>query len=407
MNQEIPKEMLRQLSGPQLQHRLLAELEELLGEIEDGTVRSDSFTGCIAIGNQILPPLNEKQSTQIKNVLSRTPTAITEAEKGGHSILSTVFHLIRNLWGPHSTGSGPARLSNDSLPSLLDEHGRIKRKDTGTTEDAGDGPLENHEIQLTELNSLFTAHGEKYTWALPYSWDIANKLNAVSHSDTEGDLALFLERRKKLNIRRPKATRFEQSAQRYAAKISELFTDENGNIISQESLETLIRELVSILLDKTRPYWPTRPLLAIFDGVVATIFRPLLHKHRTVHYQSRLVNATGVIQSGNTKMKTAELVTTPTWNEESQKRVQHYVKKAFKAQVWSLFIDRYAPYNREYARTQHLDATTLTHVGLAVKNFGNPVHLNQIMDLLQPTNQADELVQYVNNHFRSDERIDH
>jgi len=49
----------------------------------------------------------------------------------------------------------------------------------------------------------------------------------------------------------------------------------------------------------------------------------------------------------------------------------------------------------------------LTDAGLPMKSFGDPVHLDKMMELLQPTNQADELVQYVSEHFRSNDVIDH
>ena len=91
------------------------------------------------------------------------------------------------------------------------------------------------------------------------------------------------------NDRRPHA--FEQSVQCYAEKVSELYSDENGNITDEKSLEAFIDELVNSLLEGSRTYWPTSPLLAIFDGVIATVIRPLLHKHRTAHFQSKLTTA--------------------------------------------------------------------------------------------------------------------
>ena len=115
----------------------------------------------------------------------------------------------------------------------------------------------------------------------------------------------------------------------------------------------------------------------------------------------------GVVASANAKGQKVELVTAPKWNEASKERVVRYVRKAFKGQVWSFFLDRYAPYNREYARSPHLDSATLTDAGYLVRNFGNPLHLNQIMDLLQSTSQADELARHVTEHFRSDDFIDH
>jgi hypothetical protein len=56
MNHKLNLVQLRELSGPQLQHRLLAELDGLFREIEDGTVKDNTFTGCIALGHRRLPP---------------------------------------------------------------------------------------------------------------------------------------------------------------------------------------------------------------------------------------------------------------------------------------------------------------------------------------------------------------
>ena len=120
-----------------------------------------------------------------------------------------------------------------------------------------------------------------------------------------------------------------------------------------------------------------------------------------------MTNTAGVIVSGNLMGKIEELVTTPKWNETSQRRVVRYVKKAFQAQLWSLVWDRYAPYNREYSKSPHLNAATLTNAGVLVRSFGDPVHLNKVMELLQPTSQAEELAQYVVDHFRSGAFIDH
>ena len=80
-----------------------------------------------------------------------------------------------------------------------------------------------------------------------------------------------------------------------------------------------------------------------------------------------------MIVSGNTMAKLDELVTTRGWNETSQRLVTGYVKKAFKTQVWSLFLDMFAPYNREYARSEHLNAAALTDVGLLIQRFRRPI----------------------------------
>jgi hypothetical protein len=407
MNHKLNLVQLRELSGPQLQHRLLAELDGLFREIEDGTVKDNTFTGCIALGHRRLPPLNENQSKQIKEVLLCAPVAADQSAKSGIPILRSVFSLIRSLWRSHDTNAHPAQGGAKSISLLLDQYGRVKGKDASPTDVDQNSQVESQEIQETDVKQFLAAQGEGYTWALPYAWEIANRLNAVKKSDTDGDLALFFERRRKLNVRRPKTTLFEQSAQRYAAKISEVYCDEKGDIANEKLLEAFIRELVTTLLEKTKAYWPTSPLLAIFDGLVATVMRPLLHRHRTAYVQSEMTTATGVIVSGSTMGKIKELVTTPKWNEKSQRLVVRYVKKAFKAQVWSLFLDRYAPYNREYSRSPHLNTATLTNVGLLIKNFGNPVHLSKVMELLQSTNQADELAQYVVDHFRCGDFIDH
>ena len=69
MNHKPNIVQLRQLGGPELQHYLLAELDGLFTEIRDGIVKENTFTGCIALGHRSLPPLNENQSKQIKEVL--------------------------------------------------------------------------------------------------------------------------------------------------------------------------------------------------------------------------------------------------------------------------------------------------------------------------------------------------
>ena len=402
----IPKE-LRQLSGSQLQHRLLADLHGLFREIEDGTVKVNAFAGCIAPGKSSLPPLSEAQSRQIREALSNKPVVTRPSETGVLHILDSVLDLIRSLWGSHATDPQPASKGNAADSLFLDPFGRVRNREALPTDRKPNRQKEGYEISPADVMRFFDTQGKEYHWVLPYAWDIANRLNAAHKSETEGDLALFLERRRKLNVQRPKATRFEQSVQRYAAKISELYSDENGDIADEKSLEAFIGELVDSLLEETRAYWPTSPLLSIFDGLVATVIRPLLYKHRTAYFSSELTTAGGVIVSGNTTAKLEELVTTPRWNETSRRLVMSYVKKAFKARVWSIFMDRYAPYNRDYARSQHLDAAALTDVGLLVKNFGEPIHLNEVMELLQPTGQADELVRYVVNHLRGDDFIDH
>lgn len=422
MDHKPSLEQLRQLKGPELQDRLLAELDDLFGEIEDGIVKETTFTGCITLGDRGLLPLNENQSRQIKELLSCTPpatgrpenggvpilsVATDRAEKGRIPILSFVSNLIRNLWGSHDTSAHPVQDGTKPSSILLDRYGRVKSEDTPTTDEGQTSQVQSQEIQAADVKHFFAAHGGDYTWVLPYAWDIANQLNAVKKSDTDGDLALFLEKRRKLNVRRPKTTLFEQSAQRYAATISELYCDQEGNITNEKSLEAFIRELVASLLDKTKAYWLTSPLLAIFDGLVAPVMRPLLHKHQTAYIQSEMITAAGVVVSGNTTGKIEELVTTPMWNETSQRLVARYVEKAFKAKMWFFFLDRYAPYNRDYSKSPHLNAKILPDVGLLVKDFGDPVHLSKVMELLQPTTQADELAQYVNDHFRGSDFIDH
>ena len=54
MSHDLVPGGLRQLSGSQLQHRLLADLDGLLREIEDGTVKENTFEGCIAPGKSTL-----------------------------------------------------------------------------------------------------------------------------------------------------------------------------------------------------------------------------------------------------------------------------------------------------------------------------------------------------------------
>ena len=54
---------------------------------------------------------------------------------------------------------------------------------------------------------------------------------------------MFSKKRKKLNVQRPKATRFEQSVQRYAMKVSELSYDDKSNITNKISLAAFVHEL--------------------------------------------------------------------------------------------------------------------------------------------------------------------
>ena len=407
MNQKVNLVSLRRLSGPQQQQHLLTDLDGLFREIEDGTVRDDTFTGCIALENRRLPPLDKDQSRQIKALLSCVAGSADQPAKSRIPILSSVFDLIRSLWGNDGTNRDIAEGGAASISGLLDGYGRVTASANAPTGGDRNSQPESGEIQERDVTQCLAAQGKDCRWVLPYAWDIANRLNAVKKSEAEGDLALFFERRRKLNVRRPKSTRFEQSAQRYAAMISELYCDEKGDIIDEKALEAFIRELVAILLHKTKAYWPRSPLLAIFDAVVAPVIRPLLHKHQTAYFQSETVAEGGVVTSGNAKSQKVELVTAPKWNEASKEKVVDYVKQAFKGQVWSFFMDRYAPYNREYTRSLHLDPATLTDAGYLVRGFGNPVHLNQVMDLVQPTGQADELAHLVTEHLRSDGFIDH
>lgn len=397
----------RPLSNPRLQHRLLAELDDLFEKIEDGTVKENTFAGCIALGRRDLPTLDENQSKQIKDVLLCTPVAAHPSAIERIPILSSMFHRIWDLFASHETNEHPARNSAESHSSLVDEYGRVKNIGTPSTDGDQTSQRESRDIQEVDVKGFLVAHGEDYTWALPYAWDIAGQLDAVKKSEADGDVALFLEKRRKLNVRRPKSTTFEQSVQRYAARISELYCDENGDITDEKSLEIFIRELIDTLLDKTKAYWPTSPLLAIFDGLIATVIRPLLYEHQTAHMQSATTTAAGVVISENMVGTMEKLATAPKWNKTSQRSVERYVEKAFKAHVCSFFMDRYAPYNRDYAKSPHPDAAALTDVGLAVKGFGSPIHLKNIMELLQPTSQADGLVEYVFQHFRSDAVIDH
>ncbi len=333
--------------------------------------------------------------------------AAIQATKGRVHILSPVFNLIRNLWTSHDIDAHPVKEGAKPDSLLLDQYGRVKSKGASPAVVNDNSQAESQEIQEAGVKHFFASHGEDYSWVLPYAWDIANQLNAVKKSITDGDLALFLERRRKLNVRRPKTTLFEQSVQRYAVKISELYCDEKGEIINKKYLELFINELIAALLDKTKVYWPTSPLLAIFDGLVVPVIRPLLYKHQTAYIQSEITTADRVVVSGNTKGKMKELVASPRWNKTSQKMVVHYVEKAFKSNIWSFFMDRYAPYNREYSMSSHLNSASLSDVGLLVKSFGDPVHLSKLMSLLRPTNQADELVHYVVDHFRDSDFIDH
>ena len=239
MNHNLVSVQSRQLSGSQLQDRLLAELDDLFREIEDGTVKENTFTGCIALGQRSLPPLSENQSKQIKEVLLCATVATSQSARGRIPILSSVLNLIRSLWGSHDTNAHPALDSAKPKLLLLDQYGRVKRQDTSLTDGDQNSQVESQEIQETDVKEFFDAQGEDYIWVLPYAWDIANRLNAVKKSDTDGDLALFLERRRKLNVRRPKSTLFEQSVQRYAAKISELYCDEKGDITNEKVIRSV------------------------------------------------------------------------------------------------------------------------------------------------------------------------
>jgi len=210
-----------------------------------------------------------------------------------------------------------------------------------------------------------------------------------------------------MNVRRPNATLFEQSVQRYAADISELYCDENGDIIDERSLEAFIHELVIMLLSKTRDYWSMSPLLAVFDGLVATVMRPLLYNHRTMRIPHQVTTESGMIISGNMMGQAEKLITTPKWNNDSLPLVEHYVEQAFKSQLSFFFLDRFAPYNREYSKSPHMGAECLTNASLLVKEFGSPIHLKQVMELVRSTGQEDELVEYVEKHFRSDDFLSH
>ena len=407
MNHKLNLVKLHPPDGPPLQSSLLMELDDLFRDIEDGTVKDNTFIGCIALGRRDLPPLNETQSRQIREVLLRAPLESRQLTKADVPILSSMFNFIRSLWGSHDSDVHAANDGSKLISSLLDENGRVKPRDTSPTGGSQGSQAVKREIQESDVNQFLSTQGEDYAWVTPYTWDIANRLNAIKKLESDGDLGLFLERRRKLNVRRPKSTRFEQSVQRYAAGISELYCDENGDITDEKSLEAFIGDLVVVLLDKTKTYWPTSPLLAIFDGLVVTVIRPLLHGHRTFYFPGEMTTADGVIVSGNMVGKVDQLETVPKWNDKSQRLVARYVKKAFKKQVSNFFLDRYAPYNREYARSPHLEADKLANVGLLVKSFGNPIHLKHVMELLQPTNQEDELAQYVVDHFRGDDFIDH
>jgi len=400
VNHDSNPVQIRHISSAQLQSRLIAELDDLFVEIEDGIVKENSFTTCIALGHKSLPPLNENQSRQIKEALFYKPGVALQLVETGPSILDAVFNFIRSLLGSGDKDINPEHGGAESNNMLLDQYGRVKSRDAVLDHSGQD-------IQEKDVETFFKSHGKDNAWVLPYSWDIANRLNSVKRAEVDGDLALFFERRRKLNVQRPKATCFEKSVQRYAAKVSELYSDEKGNITDERSLEMFVHDLVEKLLKKTKNYWPISPLLAIFDGVVATVLRPLLHRHRTVYFQNDMTTEAGVIVSGNTMAKSEQLVTTPKWNEEAQKSVARYVKKAIEAQVWSLFMDRYAPFNRDYSKSPHVDASKLSDAGLLVKSFGDPVHLDKVMELLQSTNQADDLVGYVSDHFRNDDIIDH
>jgi len=396
------------LNGSQLQNRLLDELDDLLLEIEDGIVKESTFTGCIALGHNSLPPLNESQSRRIKEILYCEPDIANQLAEVRPPILNMVLEFIRGLWTSddrESANSG--RDGTESTLLLLDQYGRVKPSGEILDYSGRSDGREEQDVQEADVERFFSSCGDNCAWAIPYSWDIANRLRMVKQAEADGDLALFFERRRKLNVQRPKATRFEQSVQRYTARVSELYSDEKGNITDKPSLQALVNELVDRLLKASRIYWPMVPLLAIFDGLVATVLRPLLHRHRTVYFQSETISQTGVIVSGSATAKAEQLVTTPKWNEEAQKEVVDCVKKALKAHIWSLFMDRYAPFNREYSKSPHLNGATLTDVGLQIRGFGDPVHIGKVMELLQPTNEADELANYVSDHFRSDDIIDH
>jgi len=407
---------LYETRSAKLQDRLLNELDSLFEEIEDGIVKDNAFVGCIALGQRDLPPLNERQSAQLRELLLTEPAVDArseqheETEHGGVAAIGFVLNLFHRLWHPkdtHHHSDHSTAKEDQPFALLLDPDGRVKEMEINPAPGEKKDQTPGREISEADVKRLIKAHGKDYAWVLPYCWDIANRLGTVKGQEREGDVALFLEKRRKLNVRRPNATRFEQSLQRYAVMISELYCDEEGAVRDKKALEAFIRQLVTFLLNKTKVYWATTPLLAIFDAVVATVIRPLLFKHRTAHIPHQTTTDSGLIVVGNMLGKAEQLITEPNWNADSLTLVQHYVEKALKTHLTFFFFDQFGPYNREYAKFPHFDPTDLPNVGLPVKEFNKLVHLKQVVELIQPTAQADELIQYVEKHFRSDEFIGH
>ena len=129
MSHELIPVRHRQHIGPQLQHHLLAELDALFTEIEDGTVKDRTFTGCIALGHRDLPPLNKNRSREIKEAFCSAPATARQSEKaGGIPILTSVINLIRNLWGPRESHTNPVQNNTASVSIHLDRYGRVRCK---------------------------------------------------------------------------------------------------------------------------------------------------------------------------------------------------------------------------------------------------------------------------------------
>lgn len=372
---------------------LLNQLHNCFGLFQDGVVDDDTFVGGLPLSylnaDGSLEALTFEESRQIKRALIDSPLQPKRALDFSFPTLLKWMHLRKSSDEEQIENGGEA-----PSQAIIGADGRLLPLPEGTNP--------NNLIQ-DRLNARGLPRFGSYWIA------IIEKLNTKRREEKSGDLSLIDIDRIKLAAGRLNATPFEQEAQKFAAHVPSLFCDADGDVFFPVALEKFTDQLVELLLEKTKPYWPIAPLLSIFDAVVVPVLRPMLYPHTTWAGEYNFFSDSGVFDVRQFANKRTALETTPGWSKAAQEQALRFIEEALKKHL-SLkffglrFFDVFSPYNREIHSSVHMDPSAFNG---KTKTFGPPVHAQDVMQLIQPVRKKPEeaLVEKVMTYRSSEEGV--
>lgn len=355
---------------------LLGELHDCFGLFQDGIINDDTFVGGLPLAylnaDGSLQALTLEESRQIKYALADSST---------HSKRPFGF----------------------ALPSFINWIQFLKGDDEKLDKDAHDAPspaITGSDGKILPLpkdinpNSLIQARlKEQGLPRLGAYWHAINEKLEEKRLELQcGDLTPIDPDRNKLTAKRFNATPFERAAQEFSVRISSKFCDASGDIISPDLLEEFVNKLIDFLLEKTRSYWSTDPLLLLFDAIVVPVLRPMLYPHTTWISAHNFFSESGAFDVRQLANKRTSFETIPTWSVAAGQQALHFVEESLKHHLSLRFIglrlfDAFSPYNRKVHSSLHIDPSEYRG---KMRTFGPPVHTKDVMQLIQPVPKKPE-----------------